>query len=122
MQFALIIYKNAEFWSSIPKIERERLSESCLAWHAALMAKGTAQAAVRLHDVGTAATVRGPKPGFTVTDGPFAETKEVLAGIELVECASQAEALALAQTFPGISHGDTVEVRQMYSDDQKCGH
>jgi hypothetical protein len=56
----------------------------------------------------TAKTVR--KKG--ITDGPFAETKEQIGGFIVVEVASRAEAIAMAQGWPGLAwDGDAVEVR-----------
>src|SRR5262245_7819972 len=57
---------------------------------------------------GTAKTVR--KKG--ITDGPFAETKEMIGGFIVVEVTSEQEALAMAAGWPGLAwEGDAVEVR-----------
>lgn len=66
-----------------------------------------------LEDTTTATTVRveGGKGGTVVTtDGPFAETKEVLGGFYLLDCADMDEALSWAAQIPGAWHG-MVEVR-----------
>ncbi len=66
-----------------------------------------------LHESNTATTVHvvGGKGGDPVfTDGPFAETKEVLGGFYLLDCADLDEALKWAQQIPGAWHGK-VEVR-----------
>lgn len=66
-----------------------------------------------LHDTNTATTIQVPtgKGGEPVfTDGPFAETKEVLGGFYLLDCADLDEALKWAQQIPGAWHGK-VEVR-----------
>ena len=66
-----------------------------------------------LYPTSTATTVRviGGKGGEVVTsDGPFAETKEVLNGFYLLECADLDEAIATAAQIPGAWHG-AVEVR-----------
>ncbi|MFP3915865.1 MAG: YciI family protein [Actinomycetota bacterium] len=66
-----------------------------------------------LEDTPTATTVRveGGKGGEVVhTDGPFAETKEVLGGFYLLDCADLDEALHWAAQIPGAWHGK-VEVR-----------
>jgi hypothetical protein len=75
---------------------------------AGVMAGGEA-----LHDTNTATTVHVPggKGGDAVfTDGPFAETKEVLGGFYLLDCADLDEALKWAQQIPGAWDGK-VEVR-----------
>jgi hypothetical protein len=66
-----------------------------------------------LHDTDTATTVKvkDGKGGEAVfTDGPFAETKEVLGGFYLLDCADLDEALEWARQIPGAWHGK-VEVR-----------
>ncbi len=67
-----------------------------------------------LQDITTATTVQvkgGAKGGEVVTvDGPFAETKEVLGGFYLIDCANLDEAIAWAAQIPGAWHGK-VEVR-----------
>lgn len=73
-----------------------------------------------LHDSSTATTVhveggKGGKP--IVTDGPFAETKEVLGGFYLLETADLDEALKWAQQIPGAWHG-RVEVRPIMEFDE----
>ena len=63
-----------------------------------------------LQPAGTATSVRrDPSGGFTVTDGPFAETKEALGGYYLIEVADLDEALAVAKQVPARFGG--VEVR-----------
>lgn len=74
-----------------------------------------------LHDTATATTihVEGGKGGKAVfTDGPFAETKEVLGGFYLLDCADLDEALQWAQQIPGAWHGK-VEVRPVVEFDEQ---
>ena len=65
-----------------------------------------------LHPSSSATTIRVSEDGSdkTVTDGPFAETKEQLGGFYLVECAGLDEALELAKQVP-VRPGSSVEVR-----------
>ena len=70
-----------------------------------------------LHPTSTATTVRvtGGRGGEVVTsDGPYAETKEVLAGFYLLECADLDEAISVAAKIPGAWDG-AVEVRPVLS-------
>lgn len=76
-------------------------------------AAGVVAGGEALHDTNTATTIhvptgKGGEPVFT--DGPFAETKEVLGGFYLLDCADLDEALKWAQQIPGAWHGK-VEVR-----------
>ena len=81
---------------------------------AAAGAAGVLTGGEALQDTNTATTVTvlgGRKGGEMVTtDGPFAETKEVLGGFYLLECADLDEALKWAAQIPGAWHGK-VEVR-----------
>lgn len=73
-----------------------------------------------LHSSDTATTIRveGGKGGDAVyTDGPFAETKEVLGGFYLIEASDLDEALKWAQQIPGAWHG-SVEVRPVMEFDE----
>lgn len=65
-----------------------------------------------LQPVATATTVRPDgSGGFTVTDGPFVETKEALGGYYLVEAADLDEAIALAKQVPILGAAGGLEVR-----------
>lgn len=75
-----------------------------------------------LHPTSTATTVHveGGKGGKAVfTDGPFAETKEVLGGFYLIQAADLDEALHWAQQIPGAWHGGKVEVRPLMEFDEQ---
>ena len=69
---------------------------------------------VRLHERETASTVRVRDGKTLVTDGPFAETREWIAGFALIEAASMEEAIDLAQRNPA-AHWGRVEVRPVHS-------
>jgi hypothetical protein len=77
--------------------------------NAELRAAGAMVAASGLQ-IDATTTVRAPAGELTVTDGPYAETKEVLNGFYLLECADLDEAIATAARIPGAWHG-AVEVR-----------
>jgi hypothetical protein len=69
--------------------------------------------ALRRSSVARTLSVRGGAP--IVTDGPFAETKEQLAGYYLVECAGWEAALAIAARIPSAADGSaTIEVRPVW--------
>jgi hypothetical protein len=75
-----------------------------------LDAKGQYLAAAPLHPVATATSVRVREGRALVTDGPFAETREVLGGYYLVDVPNLDDAIAIAKRHPGARHG-TVEIR-----------
>ena len=73
-------------------------------------AAGVMKAGDALQPVSTASSVRVRAGKSTITDGPFAETKETLGGYYLLECKDLDEALKWAAKIPTAKHG-TIEVR-----------
>lgn len=82
----------------------------CVAYDAAIRGSGHCLASEALQPAQTATTVRVRDGKVTVTDGPFAETKEALAGFYLIEARDLDEALRLAARIPPARVG-SVEVR-----------
>lgn len=80
------------------------------AYYAILEASGSMVDGAALHDVRTATTVRVRDGKRVVSDGPFAETKEVLGGFYIIDCKTLDDALELAAQCPAV-HGGSVEVR-----------
>jgi hypothetical protein len=79
-----------------------------VAWMKGLKAQGNLVGADRLEDGGK--VLRHPR-GATVTDGPFAEAKEIVGGYVIVSAGNLAQATELAQGCPGLEDGYIVEVR-----------
>ena len=73
---------------------------------------GVLRGGAPLDETATAQTVRGTGEETLVTDGPFAETKEILGGYYLLEVDSLEEAAAWAQKLPNVHRG-SVEVRRV---------
>jgi hypothetical protein len=65
----------------------------------------------QLQPVATATSVRTNGPEVLVADGPFAETKEVILGYDVIECADLDEAIFAASRHPVALGGGVVEVR-----------
>ena len=95
-------------------IEEEKLravkDSECKTFGDSLRHNGVLHAAEPLYPVDTATTVRVRHGRVTVRDGPFAETKEQLAGFYLIEAADLDEALATAAKIPPAREG-SIEVR-----------
>jgi hypothetical protein len=111
MQYVMLIYLDSQRWSTLSTDERNRVHQDCGAWHEALVKSGHSRSAVGLQPVSTATTLREANGKTTITDGPFAETKEVLGGFEMLECANLDEAIAIAKRFPALRAGCAVELR-----------
>ena len=81
-----------------------------MAWYDGLVRSGKALAGQPLTNEGKVVTGRG---GRNVADGPFAESKEAVAGYFLLRVDSFDEAVAIARQCPALDHGTAVEVRQV---------
>ena len=84
--------------------------DHCLAYDVDLRASGHCIASEALQPVASATTVRVRNGKVSVTDGPFAETKECLAGFYLMEARDLNEAIQVASKIPPARYG-SVEVR-----------
>ena len=103
MKYLCLVYGDEKALANMP-------DEHCVAVDEELRANGRCVASEALQPVATATTVRVRNGKVSVTDGPFAETKEVLAGFYLVEARDLNEAIQLAAKIPPASVG-CVEVR-----------
>jgi hypothetical protein len=110
MKYLLLVHHNADRFKEMPEgTRKDMLAESIRLCHQ-LESKGQYIHASPLQPeaTGTVVQVRDGKP--MVTDGPFMETKEQLAGYFLVDAKDRAEAIKIAERVPGARVG-TVEVR-----------
>jgi hypothetical protein len=113
MQYILMVYENKAEWAKLSKDQKNQIHTECTAWHEELVQSGHARSAAGLQPITTAATVREKNGQPLVTDGPFAETKEVLGGFEIIEAKDRAEALRIAQRMPSLRVGFAIEVRPL---------
>lgn len=88
----------------------ELADEDCVAYDSAIRASGQCIGSEALEPVATATTVRVRSGRTTVTDGPFAETKEQLAGFYMIEARDLNEAIRIAAGIPPARVG-SIEVR-----------
>jgi hypothetical protein len=107
MKYLCLIYSNEHTLHSHPDSPRD---DECLAYAQSVQASGRMLAAEPLESVETATTVRMRNGKVSITDGPFAETKEQLAGFYLIEARDLNEALQVAAHIPAARVG-SVEVR-----------
>jgi hypothetical protein len=113
MQYVMLIYTDTDRWAQLSKEERNRIHDECGAWHDEIVKSGRSRGAMGLQPISTATTL-GERGGKVVLiDGPFAETKEVLGGLETVECTTLDEAIAIAKRFPALRVGSLMEVRPL---------
>jgi len=96
-----------------PEPEVEAIAGECMDFDETLRANGQFVACERLQPTRTAATLRLRGGNVSVTDGPFAETKERLAGFYLIEARDLNEAIRPAAKIPPARLG-CVEVRPVW--------
>jgi hypothetical protein len=110
MQYMLLIYDREDTWRSMPEEERNSVMGEYLAYTEALKKAGKYVAGDALQPTETAKSIRIRDGETTTTDGPFAETKEILGGYYLVDVESEDEALEWGAKIPSARFG-TIEVR-----------
>ncbi len=108
MKYAILLFDNPENWADVTD---ERM-QSMRAQYMAVTEAPESYAGAQLQPQETAKTLRMRDGEVLVTDGPFAETKEVISGFYLVDADTEARALELAQQIPTLSQmGGVIEVR-----------
>jgi hypothetical protein len=107
MQYALMFYAEPGYAEALPEAEREAVR----AGFAALVDDPRCVGAAQLQPAETATCVRVTGGRTLMTDGPFADTKEVLGGFCLIEAANLDEAIEVAARVPTARFGGVVEVR-----------
>jgi hypothetical protein len=105
MQYACLVYTPQAGPDATPDVYAEYMA---LAEDATK--RGVMKGGHELADSGTATTLRVRNGKRAVTDGPFAETKEVLGGFFVFDCASLDEALEWAAKIPAVRYG-SIEIR-----------
>lgn len=107
MKYLCLVYSDERLLHSQPDSPED---SECHAYAEAVQASGRMLAAQALESVTTATTVRVRNGKLSITDGPFAETKEQLAGFYLIDAKDLNEALQVAGGIPAARVG-SVEVR-----------
>jgi hypothetical protein len=110
MKFLLLIYNEPALLDALPSAEFDATLRGCIEHADDLRRDGSLIESQMLEPAATARSVRVRNGRQTVLDGPFAETKELLAGFNLIEAADIDEATRIAMEFPWTRTG-CVEVR-----------
>ena len=117
MRFALLIYSTEADRARLTEEEMQQNMGNWFGYTEDLQKSGKMLAGDALMPVSTAHTVRIQDGQTTVTDGPFAETKEQFGGFYIVEANSWEEAAESAKKMP-IAEGGSVEVRPLMEFEQ----
>ena len=96
----------------LDRAEEAELDRELMSWCEELSARGIRLGGAELVAPAQARTLRGRDGDLTITDGPFAETKEFVAGYDILDCADLDEATALVARNPAIRIG-SIEIRRI---------
>lgn len=113
MQYLLLLHSSEEGWSKMTKAQQEQGTAAYAAYTQALQKEGALQGGNRLRPVSATTTVRIVNGKSQVLDGPYADSKEQLAGYYLIDVPDLDSALSWAARCPGATYG-TVEVRPIW--------
>jgi hypothetical protein len=111
MRYALLVAIDEKV--ELSEADAERQYAEFMGFQDEMEARGVLVARERLRPTSLSTTVRVREEGLVVADGPFAETKEQIAGLYIIECEDLDEAIEIASRNPGARHG-TIEVRPVW--------
>jgi hypothetical protein len=105
MKFVCLGYIDEQKWDGISEDERNALMDECFAYDDVLRKNGHFAGGEALESAQSGATLRYQKGKVVVTDGPYAETKEQLGGILILEAEDLKHAIELMSKHPGVKAG-----------------
>jgi hypothetical protein len=110
VKYVVLIYSNPATWEALPKQETDRVVDGHFAVIEELTKSGELLSQFGLADASNTKTLRVDTGAPVVTDGPFSEAKEQLAGVFLVDCESVDRVLEFSAT---LAQHAVVEVRPL---------
>lgn len=110
MKYLCLAYEAEAIFKAMPREEWDAVRAETLAYVEALQRSGHLVDARPLQSAHTAMTLKVRNGQLSVTDGPFAETKEQLGGFFMIEARDLNEAIQIAAKWPGARYGE-IEVR-----------
>jgi hypothetical protein len=112
MKFAFLGYHREQNWNAMTKSAQDAMIEDCFTYDRKLLEDGhLLEDGAALRPALTAKTLRWRNGAVLVTDGPFAETKEQLGGLGVLEARDMEHAVELMSRHPGLHYGATFEIR-----------
>ena len=109
VRYAVLINERPEAYAGLSGAERAAIT----AEYVALRDDARVTGAERLQPASTATTVRAAGDELLLTDGPFADTKEIFGGFYLIEAADLDAALEFTARIPALRFGGSVEIRPL---------
>lgn len=111
MKYICLGYIEDKHFSQLSPKEQQDFMDACFVYDEELQKNGHMIGGEALQPVNTATTVRYRNGKPQITDGPFAETKEMLGGIMILEARDLNEAIHLMSEHPSLKMGGTFEIR-----------
>ncbi len=111
MKYICLGYLEEHMWDGWSETEQKNFMEECFAYDRELRKNGYFTGGEALQSIHTATTVRYRNGKPSITDGPFAETKEQLGGIMIIEARDLNHAIQLMSNHPSTRMGGTWEIR-----------
>jgi len=105
MKFVCFGYLDTEEWSRIAPADQTALIDRCIAYDETLQKNGNWVHGEGLQGPDATVRLRFNKGKVTVTDGPYAETKELLGGLLIIEARDRNHAVELISRHPGVQMG-----------------
>ena len=105
MKYVCLHYKDEKTWETISPDEQIALMDDCFAYDDVLRKNGYFVGGEALQGPQNAATLRWKSGRVIITDGPYAETKELLGGIRVLEARDLNHAIQLMSKHPGVKAG-----------------
>ena len=110
MKFMVLIYTDDALIDAMPSEQFDATMRGCIEHADDLRSEGRLLDSQQLESPSTAKSLRTRKGRLMITDGPFTESKEMLAGFNLIEAENMDEAIKIAAEFPW-THTGCIEVR-----------
>ncbi len=111
MRYICLGYMEPNKWENMSESERGTMMEVCFAYDDELRKNGHIAGGEALQGASSAVTLRWQNGKVAVTDGPYAETKEQLGGILILEANDLNHAIQLMSQHPGVRLGGPFEIR-----------
>ena len=105
MKYICLGYIDEQKWATVPENERNAMMDECFSYDDILRKNGHFAGGEALQSHRNAATLRFQNGKISVTDGPYAETKEQLGGILILEANDLNHAIQLMSKHPGVKVG-----------------
>jgi hypothetical protein len=107
----LLLFTGKEWWNQLSAAQIQEVIDQSKEWYGKLAAAGKVKGSQALAREG--ATISNAR---VFSDGPFAESKEVIGGYLLLEAENLDEAITIAKGCPSLLHGTTIDVRPLSDD------